>query len=135
MNMRIMTPLALLLLGICIGCEAAEGDQAASSAQIEQVAIGMTRDSVLAVWGPGLLFPKEPQDIPRVLRGYRLQTFGVGSEQVQVLWYREVRGTVDEAITEALETPVVLQADTVIAVGWKQLEAVSARLNIPNPIK
>jgi hypothetical protein len=52
-----------------------------------------------------------------------------------VIWYRETPGSVEEPITRENETPVLLQADTVIAAGWADFDETALKLNLPNPYR
>ena len=58
-----------------------------------------------------------------------------GGATYQVIWYRETPGSVEEPITRKNETPVLLQADTVIAAGWDDFDVTALTLNLPNPYR
>ena len=103
--------------------------------KIGKLDVGMSRDSVLLVLGTGTLTPNQPGDSLRLIQGFRQQQFFAGGSMYQVIWYRETPGSVEEAITRENETPVLLQADTVIAAGWADFDDTALKLNLPNPYR
>ena len=103
--------------------------------KIGKLDVGMPRDAVLAILGTGTLTPNQPGDSLRLIQGFRQQQFFAGGATYQVIWYRETPGSVEEPITREHETPVLLQADTVIAAGWADFDDTALKLNLPNPYR
>ena len=122
-------PVATLLLTAC------GPSDLVGKGKIGKLDVGMPRDSVLAILGTGTLTPNQPGDSLRLIQGFRQQQFFSGGATYQVIWYRETPGSVEEPITREHETPVLLQADTVIAAGWADFDDTALKLNLPNPYR
>jgi hypothetical protein len=138
--MRIFTSRCILASSTCITALAllvACGPSDAPSdvvgkEKIEQLRVGMSRDSVLAVFGNGVLSPADASDTARLVRGFRSERHLIDGVAMQVLWYREQTGSVQESINPNLESPVLLQGDTVIAAGWRDYDEASRKWKLPN---
>ena len=102
---------------------------------IGDLRVGMPRDSVLAILGTGSLTPNQPSDSLRLVKGFRQQQFFTNGAMYQIIWYREKPGSVEEPIARETDTPVLLQADTVVAAGWADFDEAASRLNLPNPYR
>jgi hypothetical protein len=122
-------PVAALLLAACGPSDLVGKDV------IADLHAGMSRDSVLTVLGTGSLTPNQPSDYLRLVKGFRQQQFFTNGAMYQIIWYREKPGSVEEPIARETDTPVLLQADTVVAAGWADFDEAASRLNLPNPYR
>ena len=96
---------------------------------------GMTRAAMAAIIGTGPLKPNQLSDTVRLYSGYRRQAFLAGGAQYDVIWYREKAGNIEEEITRERETPILLNADTVVVSGWAEFDDKAQELGIPNPYR
>jgi hypothetical protein len=109
------------------------GSDDVGNAKISQIDTGMTKDSVFAILGDGPLVAVDAFEQPQIERGFRRQQYMVNGETFSVIWYRELPGSLNDAIVDTISTPILLQGDTVIAAGWKSFNKKSMELNLPNP--
>lgn len=94
---------------------------------------GSPRDSVLQVFGTGPL-TAQYADTLRLEHGFRRERYLIAGQQYEVLYYRELPGTVTEPVQQAKETPVVLQEGKVLGLGWRYyVETAMPELQLPNP--
>ena len=103
--------------------------------KLSAVHSGMKQAEVVAIMGTGPLKPHQVADSLRVVNGFRTQAFIVAGETYRVLWYREAPGSLEDAITREKETPILLQRDTVVSVGWNDFDEAAEKLNLPNPYR
>ena len=88
-----------------------------------------------SVIGDGPLKPTQVDDSLRLYHGFRQQMFLAKGERYRVIWYRETPGTLDDSITRNVETPILLQADTVIGKGWSYFDDAADKIGLPNPAR
>lgn len=103
--------------------------------KLKPIKNGMTLTEVAGVMGDGPLKPSQPADSLRLFHGFRTQVFLAQGERYQVLWYREKAGSIEEAITREVETPILVHADTVMGKGWAFYDETASLLNLPNPYR
>ena len=73
-------------------------------------------------------------DTLRLEHGFRRERYLIAGQQYEVLFYRELPGTVTEPVQQAKETPVVLQEGKVLGLGWRYyVETAMPALQLPNP--
>jgi hypothetical protein len=124
--------LSVALVLIAVAC-AGESD-AVGASKLDAVEEGMPKDSVLPIIGTGPLTPIKAPDVLRLVNGYRTQIYLVNGVNYQVIYYREALGSLEDSISRAVETPILLKNDTVMGWGWNYYEEKSAELGIPNPL-
>lgn len=130
MRSYIVRAVPLILLATLAAC----GDDEAASARIKKIEPGMTRDQALAEMGDGPL-TAEGADSARVVHGYRHTRYLIDGKQFEVIYARDEAGKVTEALTSALETPIVIEGDKVIGKGWEYYtKTAMQQLRLPNPI-
>jgi hypothetical protein len=134
MSRRLLAPV-LIVAAASLLLAACGPSDLVGKGKIGKLDVGMPRDAVLAILGTGTLTPNQPGDSLRLIQGFRQQQFFAGGATYQVIWYRETPGSVEEPITREHETPVLLQADTVIAAGWADFDETALKLNLPNPYR
>ena len=88
---------------------------------------------VLSTLGTGPLTAAREHDALRIVNGFRRQIFITQARQLEVLWYREAPGSLDDRITAKTETPVVVEADTMVGWGWKFYAPFAVAMKLPNP--
>lgn len=118
---------ALLVLSAC------SGDL--GEAKLKAIPKGAKRDVVLAALGTGPLAATAENDALRIVSGFRRQVFITQARQVEVVWYREEPGTLDDVITPKTETPVVIEADTMVGWGWKFYSPFAVTMKLPDPTR
>lgn len=118
---------ALLFLAACGGDVGAE--------KLKGLAKGATRDVVLSTLGTGPVTAIRPDDQLRVVNGHRRQVFVSQARQIEVIWYREEPGSLDDRITQQTETPVVVESDTLVGWGWKFYQPFAASMKLPDPVR
>ena len=117
-----------LLLGAC-----GDGHADVGADKLAALTEGSPRDSVLHVFGTGPLTAKYA-DTLRLEHGFRRERYLIAGRQYEVLYYRELPGTVTEPVQQAKETPVVLQEGKVLGLGWRYyVETAMPALQLPNP--
>lgn len=104
------------------------------SSRLKQIQAGASRDSVLTVLGTGPI-TATGDDTPRVLNGFRRQSFLVKGELYEVLYYREQPGSINDTIARTVETPVVIKDGHYLGHGWQFYGKLSDSLNLPNPLR
>lgn len=119
---------ALAVLGAC------GGNSDIGASRLKETHPGMPRDSVLAIMGQGTV-GATGGDSSRVVNGFRHQRFLMNAQLFEVLWYREVPGSVNEKILKEAETPVVLANDTLAGWGWKYYTEQGIKLGLPDVMK
>jgi len=121
-----------LLVAAAVACGPSD---IVGKAKLKPLHAGMRKDSVLAVLGTGTLKPRQPADSLRLVNGFRTQMFIVEGQLYRVLWYREAPGSIEDAITREQETPILMQNDTIVSVGWSDFDRNAEKLHIPNPYR
>ena len=121
---------ATITLGVLAACS---GDLGA--AKLKGIPKGAKRDVVLSTMGTGPLTATSETDALRVVNGFRRQIFISQARQIEVLWYREQPGTLDDAISQETETPVVVEADTLVGWGWKFYSPFAVTMKLPDPVR
>ena len=103
--------------------------------KLDPIEGGMPVARVAEIIGNGPLKPLQPSDSLRLYNGFRTQVFLVSGSQYRVIWYREAAGSIEDAITREVETPILMHADTVVGKGWSFYDDKAAELGIPNPYR
>lgn len=120
---------ALLLAGALAAC----GPSDVGASRLKALDPGASRDAVVAAMGAGPLASADTKDVPRLVNGFRRQAFITNGRAVEILWYREAPGSLDDPILRTAETPVVIEADTLVGWGWKFFPQFASDNNIPDP--
>jgi hypothetical protein len=115
---------AALLFAACGG-----GDVGAS--RLKSVREGMSRDSAILLMGRGPL-SATLSDTLRLEQGFRRSAYFIDGALVEVLYYREVPGSVREGVTRQTETPIVVKDGRVLGWGWRYFDAQRTGLGIPD---
>ncbi len=118
----------VLTLAACAGDDVGAG-------KLKALADGAQRPAVLDVMGSGPLTAKSDADQVRLANGYRRQLYVAGGNAVEVIWYREEPGTLDDPITTGKDTPVVLASDTLAGWGWNFYHKFAETNKIPDPTR
>ncbi len=122
---------ATLLVGL--GLLAACGPSDVGASRLKSVEPGTNRAVVVAAMGNGPLASAVASDAPRLVNGFRRQAFITQGRNLEVLWYREAPGSLNDPIERRLETPIVIEADTLVGWGWKFYPQFAADNNLPDP--
>ena len=131
LHVSFKTPLLLPLLAV-LACGPSD---LVGKSKLGAVRSGMKQAEVVAIMGSGPLKAHQAADSLRLVNGFRTQAYIVGGSTYRVLWYREAPGKLEDVITRETETPVLLQNDTVVSVGWSDYDDMAEKLNIPNPYR
>ena len=121
---------AAITISVLAACS---GDLGA--AKLKGIPKGAKRDVVLSTMGTGPLTATRETDALRVVNGFRRQIFIAQARQIEVLWYREQPGTLDDPISQQTETPVVVEADTLVGWGWKFYSPFAVTMKLPDPAR
>ncbi len=105
------------------------------AAKIKKIPKEGTVEQVIAELGEGPLKAQLPADSLRLIGGFRRQTYIAGGGKVDVIWYREEPGTLEDGIAKATETPVVLKDGKFQGGGWSFYEEFASKAGIPNAIR
>ena len=124
--------LRLTLLG-SLTLAACGGDDL-GSARLRSLETGATRDQVLETIGTGPL-AATGADTLRLAQGHRTQRYIVNGATYEVIWYREEPGSLADDIERGRETPILLEADTLVGWGWSLYEKKAAEVGLPNPMR
>lgn len=119
--------LALFALAAC------SGDL--GEAKLKTIPKGAKRDAVISTLGTGPLVATRENDALRIVSGFRRQVFISQARQIEVVWYREEPGTLDDRITAKTETPVIIEADSLVGWGWKFYSPFAATMKLPDPLR
>lgn len=123
--------------GIAVGALslllAACGPSDVGASRLKSLETGADRSLVVSTMGNGPLASNVAADGPRLVNGFRRQAFIVNGRTIEVLWYREAPGSLSDPILKTAETPVVIEADTLVGWGWKFYPQFAADHNIPDP--
>ncbi|MCU0615722.1 MAG: hypothetical protein MUD17_01375 [Gemmatimonadaceae bacterium] len=108
------------------------------AARLKSLPTGAKRADVVSTMGSGPmgsgpLASSNPTDAPRLVNGFRRQAFMANGKIIEVLWYREEPGSLEDPILRESETPVVIEADTLVGWGWKFYPQYAADNRIPDP--
>jgi hypothetical protein len=125
---RWIGPIALTGIVLLAGCSSDVG-----SSKLKNIPKGAHRAEVVAAMGTGPLVATSPSDAPRIVNGFRRQMYLTGGETYEIIWYRDQPGALADPITKAVETPVVVQGDTLLLWGWSKYTPFAAKLNLPDP--
>lgn len=120
---------ALTLSGLLVAC----GSSDIGADRLKALEPGTNRSVVVAAMGAGPLASAVPTDAPRLVNGFRRQAFITNGRNLEILWYREAPGSLNDPILRAAETPVVIEADTLVGWGWEFFPQFAADNNIPDP--
>jgi len=115
-----------LLLAAC-------GPSDVGASRLKGLESGADRSLVVSTMGNGPLASNVAADAPRLVNGYRRQAFISNGRTIEVLWYREAPGSLNDPILKTAETPVVIESDTLVGWGWKFYPQFAADNNIPDP--
>lgn len=127
-----MVVIAIALLGGTLSF-AACGSSDVGASRLKVLVSGASRNTVLEIMGAGPLVSRTQADSPRLVQGYRRQAFAFEGRMVEVLWYREAPGSLSDPILRENETPVVIEADTLVGWGWTFYPQFAADHNLPDP--
>lgn len=109
------------------------GPSDVGASRLKSLEPGAARSLVVSTMGNGPLASNIASDGPRLVNGYRRQAFISGGRTLEVLWYREAPGSLSDVIDRRTETPIVIEADTLVGWGWKFYPQFAADNNIPDP--
>lgn len=112
---------------------AACGPSDVGAARLKKLPAGAKRADIVATMGSGPLASTNPTDAPRLVNGFRRQAFMANGKIIEVLWYREEPGSLEDPILRESETPIVIEADTLVGWGWKFYPQYAADNRIPDP--
>jgi len=112
---------------------AACGSSDVGASRLKSLKSGADRSLVVSAMGNGPLASNVAADAPRLVNGFRRQAFISNGQTIEVLWYRETPGSLNDPILKTEETPVVIQSDTLVGWGWKFYPQFAADHNIPDP--
>jgi len=115
-----------LLLAAC-------GPSDVGASRLKGLDSGANRSLVVSTMGNGPLASNVAADAPRLVNGYRRQAFISNGRTIEVLWYREAPGSLNDPILKTAETPIVIEADTLVGWGWKFYPQFAAENNMPDP--
>lgn len=121
---------AAALLSILAACGGDLGEE-----KLKTIPPGANREAVLSTMGAGPLVATQEFDRRRVVNGFRAMKFITQGRTIEVLWYREQPGSLEDVITQKTETPVVIEADTLVGWGWKFYHPFAVTMKLPDPIK
>ena len=122
--------LAFTVLGFTLtGC----GPSDVGASRFKSLQPGADRSIVVSAMGSGPLASNVATDAPRLVNGHRRQAFLSNGRQFEVLWYREAPGSLSDPILRENETPIVIEADTLVGWGWKFYPNFAAQNNLPDP--
>jgi hypothetical protein len=122
----------LSLLGTALFVSAC-GPSDVGASRLKSLETGAARSVVVASMGAGPLASNVATDAPRLVNGFRRQAFVSEGRMVEVLWYREAPGSLNDPILRENETPIVIEADTLVGWGWKFYPQYAADHNLPDP--
>jgi hypothetical protein len=122
----------LSLLAVAVIATAC-GPSDVGESRLKKLEPGAARSVVVANMGAGPLASNVATDAPRLVNGFRRQAFVTEGRMVEVLWYREAPGSLNDPILRENETPVVIEADTLVGWGWKFYPQFAADHNLPDP--
>jgi hypothetical protein len=106
----------------------------AGSARLRRVETGAARDSVLALLGRGPM-SASGNDTLQLVNGYRSARYFINARSLEVLYVRDEPGAVNEPLSQAKETPIVLLDGTVVGKGWRYYRNEAMRdYGLPWPI-
>jgi len=111
---------------------ACSGDVGA--AKLKSIPKGANREAILSTMGTGPIAAVRENDQLRVVNGFRRQVFISQARQIEVVWYREEPGSLDDVITQARETPVVIESDSLVGWGWKFYHPFALSMKLPDPV-
>lgn len=127
----------VLTQGLAVGAIAlllaACGPSDVGASRLKPLKPGADRSLVVSTMGNGPLASNVAADAPRLVSGYRRQAFISNGRTIEVLWYREAPGSLNDPILKTVETPIVVEADTLVGWGWKFYPKFAADNNIPDP--
>ncbi len=122
-----------LVIGAITALVAACGPSDVGASRLKPLKAGTDRSIVVSTMGAGPLASNVATDTPRLVNGFRRQAFVTGGRSLEVLWYREAPGSLSDPIERQVETPIVIEADTLVGWGWKFYPKFAADNNLPNP--
>lgn len=107
-------------------------DRDLGASRLKKTHTGMPRDSVMAILGTGPI-SATGGDSARITQGHHRQIFFINGNNVEVVWYRETPGSVNDSLTKEITTPVVFTGDTLAGWGWKYYADGGAKLGLKDP--
>lgn len=119
--------LSLAMLGAC-------GPSDLGADRLKPIKSGASQAELLQAMGEGPLVASGADTI-RVINGFRRQEYLVQGRMYEVIWYRAEPGSLTDPITKERETPIVLNADTVMGWGWKYYQERARALDLPDPTR
>jgi hypothetical protein len=125
--------ITLFALAVGTAALAACGPSDVGAARLKALETGADRSIVVATMGAGPLASNVPTDAPRLVNGFRRQAFVTKGRNLEVLWFREAPGSLSDPIQRSLETPIVIEADTLVGWGWSFYPQFAADNNLPDP--
>ncbi len=105
------------------------------AAKIKKIPKDGTVEQVISELGEGPYTAQLPADSLRLANGFRRETYIAGGGKVDVIWYREEPGTLEDVIAKTTETPVVLKDGKFQGGGWGFYEEFAAKAGIPNAVR
>jgi hypothetical protein len=118
---------SIAMLGAC-------GPSDLGADRLKPIKSGASQAELLQAMGQGPLVASGA-DTMRVINGFRRQEYLVQGNQYEVIWFRAEPGSLTDPITKASETPIVLNADTVMGWGWKYYQGRARALDLPDPTR
>lgn len=137
MRKAFLTSAALLGLAGCLS-DANTMEESVGSSELTGIAAvqpGMSLDSVFAQIGEGRVRPAQPSDSTALLNGYRRQLLSAGPALYTLLLYRSSPASTSDSISRAVEIPILLIRDSVVATGWKSFDSLATVRHLPNPYR
>ncbi len=120
---------AVALLTLITAC----GPSDVGASRLKPLKPGADRSLVVSTMGNGPLASNVAADAPRLVSGFRRQAFISNGRTIEVLWFREAPGSLNDPILKNTETPIVIESDTLVGWGWKFYPQFAADNNLPDP--
>jgi hypothetical protein len=120
--------------GVLLFLAACGGDDV-GAAKLKSIPKGANRAAILDVVGTGPMTATAEGDKLRLVNGYRRSMYLSAASPIEVIWYRESPGSMDENIVVERETPVVLTSDTLAGWGWSFYHDFAQKMKIPDPTR
>lgn len=112
---------------------AACGNSDIGAAKLKALKTGDKKPAILQVIGQGPLTASTAVDSMRVVSGFRIQKFVAKGMTHEILWYREAPGSLEDPITVATSTPLVVTNDTLAGWGWSFYSKYAEKNGLPDP--
>jgi hypothetical protein len=105
------------------------------AAKLKKLPEDASRDAVLQAVGNGPIIPQAENDRLRVVNGFRRQVFITNARQIEVIWYREEPGSLNDKITKDRETPILVENGKMLGWGWKYYQPFADSMKLPDPVR